>query len=105
MFEGFDLNSMSKMMEQMQEKAKELETKTKETTLTAKGGGGMVQVSANGGGEIIDITIDDSLMDDKESLQILLISTINDLLKSVEENKKSQALNMLGGINPFGDIK
>ncbi len=102
MFEGFDLNSMSKMMEQMQEKAKELEAKTKETILTAKGGGGMVEVSANGAGEIIDITIDDSLMDDKESLQILLISTINDVLKSVEENKKSQALSMLGGLNPFG---
>jgi DNA-binding YbaB/EbfC family protein len=102
MLEGFDFNNMAKMMSEMQAKAKEIEQKTKETILTSKGGGGMVSVSANGAGEIVDITIDDSLMDDKESLQILLISTINDLLKSVENNKSSQMLNIFGGVNPFG---
>jgi len=102
MFEGFDLKNMGKMMEQMQEKAKELEEKSKETVLTAKGGGGLVIVSANGLGEILDITLDDSLMEDRESLQILLIVTVNDVLKMVEDNKKSQAMGVLGGLNPFG---
>jgi len=102
MFEGLDLGNMGKMMEQMQAKAQELQEKSKETILTANGGGGMVEVSANGVGEIIDITIDDSLMEDKESLQILLISTLNDVLKMVEDNRKSQAMGMLGGLNPFG---
>lgn len=103
MFEGLDLGNMGKMVEELQAKAKELEEKSKETILTAKGGGGMVKVSANGSGEIIDITIDDSLMEDKESLQILLISTVNDVVKMIEDNKKSQAMGMLGGINPFGN--
>ena len=102
MFEGLDLKNMGKMMEQMQAKAQELQEKSREMILTAKGGGGMVQVSANGMGEIIDITIDDSLMEDRESLQILLISTINDVLKMVEDNKKAQAMGMFGGMNPFG---
>jgi DNA-binding YbaB/EbfC family protein len=102
MFEKFDFNNVTKLMEEMQEKAKEIEERSKETVLTSKGGGGMIEISANGAGEIIDIVIDDSLMEDKESLQILLISTVNELLKSVEENRKSQALNVLGGINPFG---
>ncbi len=101
MFEGLDLKNMGKMMEQMQQKAQEIQEKSKETILTAHGGGGMVEVQANGMGEIVDINIDDSLLEDKESLQILLISTINEVLKSVEENKKSQALGMLGGMNPF----
>ena len=52
---------------------------------------------------MIDITIDDSLLEDKESLQILLIGTINDALKMVEDNKKSQAMGMFGGLNPFGN--
>jgi len=102
MFEGFDLNKMQDMLKDVQQKAKELEEQTKSVTLTAKGGGGMVEVSANGAGEIIDVNIDDSLLEDKDSLQILLISTINDVLKMVEENKKSQALNMFGSLNPFG---
>jgi DNA-binding protein YbaB len=45
--------------------------------------------------------IDDSLMDDKESLQILIISVVNDVTKMVEDNKKSQAMDMMGGMNPF----
>jgi DNA-binding YbaB/EbfC family protein len=102
MFEGLDLGKMNEMMQQMQEKAKELEENAKSVELTAKAGGGMVEVRANGAGEIIDLNIDDSLLEDKESLQILLISAINDVNKMVEDNKKSQAMGMLGGLNPFG---
>jgi len=40
--------------------------------LTAKAGGGMVKVSANGMGEIIDITIDDSLLEDRGVLSQIL---------------------------------
>ena len=50
---------------------------------------------------IIDITIDDSLLEDKESLQILLISAINDVFKSVESNRKNMAMGMLGNLENF----
>ena len=102
MFEGLDLGNMGKMLEQMQEKAKTLQEEAKNIELTAKSGGGLVVVKANGVGEIVDVTIDDSLLEDKESLQILLISAMNDVIKMVEDNKKSQALGMMGGFNPFG---
>lgn len=101
MFEGLDLGNMGKMLEQMQEKAKAFQEEAKHIELTAKSGGGLVVVKANGAGEIIDVEIDDSLLEDKESLQILLISAINDVIKMVEDNKKSQALGMIGGLNPF----
>ncbi len=99
---GFDMGKMAEMMTQMQEKAQALQEQAKQVELSAKAGGGMVEVRANGAGEIIDINIDDSLLEDKESLQILLISAINDVNKMVEDNKKSQAMGMLGGMNPFG---
>jgi DNA-binding YbaB/EbfC family protein len=102
MFGNFDLNKMQDMLKGVQEQAKKIEEELKNTKLTARGGGGMVEVTANGAGEIIDINIDDSLLSDKDSLQILLISTINDAIKMAEDNKKSRALNMFGGINPFG---
>ncbi len=102
MFEGLDLKNMGKMMEQMQEKATQMQEQSKQVQLTAKGGGGLIEVTANGMGEIIDITIDDTLLADKASLQILLISTINDVMQMVEDNKKSQAMGMFGGLNPFG---
>lgn len=102
MFEGLDMSKMGAMMEELQSKAKEMEEQSKNITMTAKAGGGMVEVTANGANEIIDITVDDSLLDDKSSLQILLMSAVNDVLKMVEDNKKSQAMGMMGSMNPFG---
>lgn len=105
MFEGLDMSKMGQMLEEMQSKAKEMEEQAKSVVLTAKAGGGMVEVSANGAGEVVDISIDDSLLEDKESLQILLISAMNDVTKMVDDNKKSQAMGMMGGLNPFGMMK
>jgi len=102
MFEGIDMGKMSEMIGQMQEKAKELQEQTKNVEFTAKAGGGLIELTANGAGEVIDLNIDDSLLDDKESLQILLISAMNDINKMTEDNKKSQAMGMMGGMNPFG---
>ncbi|WP_456389201.1 YbaB/EbfC family nucleoid-associated protein [Hydrogenimonas sp.] len=102
MFEGMDMGGLQKMLEEVQKKAKEFEEKSESVEFTAKSGGGLVKVTANGKGEIIDIDIDDSLLEDKEALQILLISAINDVLKMAEQNKKSAAMNMFGGgFNPF----
>jgi len=103
MFEGLDLGSMGKMMEQMQEKAKEMQEQAKNVQFTAKAGGGLVELTANGAGEVIDLNIDGSLLEDKESLQILLISAMNEVNKMAEENKKSQAIGMMGEMNPFGN--
>jgi len=99
------MSKMGKMMEQLQEQAAKLQEEVKSIRLKAKGGGGMVEIEASGEGEIIDISIDDSLLEDKESLQILLISTINDINKMVEDNKKSQAMGMFGGLGDLGAFK
>ncbi|CAA6827465.1 MAG: FIG000557: hypothetical protein co-occurring with RecR [uncultured Sulfurovum sp.] len=102
MFENMDMSKMADMMKELQSKAQEMEEQSKNVSMTAKAGGGMVEVTANGANQITDITIHDSLMDDKSALQILLMSATNEVLKMVEDNKKSQAMGMMGGMNPFG---
>ncbi|CAA6812861.1 MAG: FIG000557: hypothetical protein co-occurring with RecR [uncultured Sulfurovum sp.] len=102
MFEGMDMSKMADMMKDLQSKAQEMEEQSKNISMTAKAGGGMVEVTANGANEITDITIHESLMDDKSSLQILLMSATNEVLRMVDANKKSQAMGMMGGMNPFG---
>lgn len=97
----FDPSKINEMLTQLQDKAKEMEEKSQSATFTAKSGGGLVSVTMSGAGEVLDVSFDDSLLEDKESLQILLISAINDVYKSVEENKKSLAFGMLGGMSPF----
>ncbi|MDD5406440.1 MAG: YbaB/EbfC family nucleoid-associated protein [Sulfurovaceae bacterium] len=102
MFKGFDISKMSQMMASMQEDMKRLQEDAKNKEFTVRVGGGMVNVTINGNAEVLDISIDDSLLGDKESLQILLISAMNDAYKMVEDDKKAQAAQMMGGINPFG---
>lgn len=100
-----NLGDMGKMLEGMQENANKLQAELESKVFKVKSGGGMVEVTINGKGEVIDINIDDSLLDDKDSLQILLIGAINDANKMVEDNKQNSALGMLGGMggaNPFG---
>lgn len=97
-----NMGDMSKLLEGMQEQAQKMEAELESKEFTVKTGGGMVAVTISGKGEIIDLMIDDSLLEDKESLQILLIAAVNDANKMVEDNKKSSAMGMLGGMNPFG---
>ena len=92
MLENLDLNGM---IQQLQEGMKAQSDKT----YTATSGGGMVEVSVNGDFEVIDMNIDNSLLEDKSSLQILLIVAINDAIKMAIEDKKSQAMNMFAGLN------
>ncbi|EPP1573707.1 YbaB/EbfC DNA-binding family protein [Campylobacter lari] len=98
MFENMDFSKMGELLTKAQEKANELEQEALKKEFSAKSGGGLVKVSANGKGEIIDISIDDSLLEDKESMQILLIAAINDVMKMVEQNKKSMASNLFSGM-------
>ncbi len=95
MFGNIDLNEM---MKKLQEQIQESDNKT----YTAKSGGGLVEATVNGKFEVVDLKIDDSLLEDKESLQILLMSAINDAIKMALEDKKQQALNMFGGLNIGG---
>ena len=98
-----DLNGLGlgEMFGDLQAKAKELQEENETKLYTTKSGGGMVSVQINGNTEIIDIEIDDELLEDKESLQILLMSAINDAVKMAEDGKKNMAMDMIGGMNPF----
>ena len=92
MFGNIDLNEM---MKKLQESLEEQNNKT----YTAKSGGGLVEATVNGQFEVVDLKIDDTLLEDKESLQILVMSAVNDAIKMAVEDKKAQALNMFGGLN------
>ena len=103
MFEG--LGDVTKMLQGFEENAQKLKDELASKTFSVKSGGGMIELTLNGNGEVIDLNIDDELLSDKESLQILLIGAINDANKMVQQNQQQSALGMLGGVNPFGGMK
>ncbi len=95
MFEN--MGDLSKMLQGFEENAQKLKEDLANKTFSVKTGGGMVELTLNGNGEVIDLNIDDELLGDKESLQILLIGAINDANKMVQQNQQQSALGMLGG--------
>ena len=100
-----NMGDMAKMLEGMQGNVAKLKEELESKTFSVKTGGGMIEVNINGRGEIIDLNIDDSLLSDKDSLQILLIGAINDAYAMVQKNQENSAMGMLGGMggtNPFG---
>jgi len=105
MFEGMDFSKMGEILQKAQDDAKKMQDESAKKEFTTRSGGGLVNVTASGAGEIIDISVDDSLLEDKDSMQILLISAVNDVLHMVEEDKKLAASKMMGsfgGMPGFG---
>jgi DNA-binding YbaB/EbfC family protein len=103
-----NIGDMGKMLEGMQEHAAKLQEELESKTYTVKSGGGMITLTLNGKGEVLDLSIDDELLSDKDSLQILLIGAMNDANKMVQQNQQQSAMGMLGGLggmNPFGGNK
>jgi DNA-binding YbaB/EbfC family protein len=103
-----DMGDLSKMLEGFEQNAQKLKEQLASKTFSVKSGGGMIELTLNGNGEVIDLNIDDELLNDKDSLQILLIGAINDANKMVQQNQQQSALGMLGGmggVNPFGGMK
>ena len=91
------LKQAQKMQENMQKMQEELETKEVEASV----GGGAVTVKVNGKKEVIDITINPEVVDpeDIEMLQDLVLSAVNEALRSVDDMQSSQMNKVTGGMN------
>ncbi len=91
------LKQAQKMQNDMQKMQEELESKEIETSV----GGGAVTVKVNGKKEVIDIQIKPEVVDpdDIEMLQDLVLSAVNEALRSVDDMQSSQMNKLTGGMN------
>ncbi len=91
------LKQAQKMQENMQKMQSELEAKEIETSV----GGGAVTVKVNGKKEIVDINIKPEVVDpdDIEMLQDLIISAVNEALRSIDDMQSNQMSKITGGMN------
>ncbi|MEG2789886.1 MAG: YbaB/EbfC family nucleoid-associated protein [Romboutsia sp.] len=91
------LKQAQKMQENMQKMQSELETKEVEASV----GGGAVTVKVNGKKEVLDITIKPEVVDpdDIEMLQDLVLSAVNEALRSVDDMQAAQMSKATGGMN------
>jgi nucleoid-associated protein EbfC len=98
---GANMNNMlkqaQKLQKQMEDKQKELESKTYEAAV----GGGAVIAYANGKKQLLDIKIKPEVVDpdDVEMLQDLILTAVNEVLGKAEAESAAEMGKMTGGMN------
>ncbi len=89
------MKQAQKMQRQMEEQAKELESKE----FTATSGGGAVEVKVSGKREIVSVKLQEEVVDpdDIEMLEDLIVAATNEALRQVEEASGSAMSKLTGG--------
>ena len=95
-----NLGQMMKQAQQMQAKMAELQEKLAVAEMTGVAGGGLVQVTMNGKGELRTVKIDPGLLapDDVEVLEDLIVAAANDAKAKVESHVAEEMQKLTGGI-------
>ncbi len=101
MFED-DMVSMIQKAKKMQEDMQIAQEEIKSTSCQGESGSGAVKITLNGEYRASNIQIDESLLTDKEILEDLIMTALNDASSQVSEISKAKLKNVTGGINlPF----
>jgi DNA-binding YbaB/EbfC family protein len=95
-----NLGQMMKQAQEMQARMAELQAKLDTVELTGASGGGMVQVTLNGKGEMKKLKLDKSLVDpnDTEVLEDLILAAFNDAKARVEAHVAEEMSKLTGGL-------
>ena len=85
----------------MQAKMAEIQEQLANKTITGSAGGGMVNVTVNGRGDVISIAIEEALLsvEEKEMLQDLIVAATNDGLRKAKELGKQEMQQLTGGLS------
>lgn len=96
------MKQAQKMQRQMEENAKEMETKE----FTAAAGGGAVEVTVSGKREIVKVKLKEEVVDpeDVEMLEDLIVAAANEALRKVEEESTQAMSKLTGGMGGLGGL-
>ena len=84
------------MQRQMEEQAKEMETKE----FSATAGGGAVEVTVSGSKKILKVKLDEEVVDpdDVEMLEDMILTAVNDGMKQIDELTEKEMAKVTGGM-------
>ena len=102
-----NLGQMMKQAQQMQAKMAEMQAQLEQIEMTGSSGGGMVQVTLGGKGDMKRIKIDKSLVDPNETevLEDLVVAAFNDAKGRVEAHVAEEMSKLTGGLQLPGGMK
>ncbi|HEY0115245.1 MAG TPA: YbaB/EbfC family nucleoid-associated protein, partial [Allosphingosinicella sp.] len=92
------IEEIMKMAQDAQTKLMEEQAKLEKIEVEGAAGGGMVKVRASAKGRVLAVTIDDSLMGDKQMLEDLVAAAFNDARNKAEAAGAESMSNAMGGL-------
>jgi DNA-binding YbaB/EbfC family protein len=95
-----NLGQMMKQAQKLQEKMGELQAQLASAEMTGAAGGGMVQVTLTGKGEVRRVKIDPTLIDpaEVEVLEDLIVAACNDARSKVDAYMQERMAELTGGL-------
>ena len=95
-----NIGNMMKQAQEMQKKIAEVQERLESIEVEGVSGGGMVKVVSSAKGNIKSISLDPSLMNEKEKdiTEDLIVAAINDAKKKAEEATQEEMKNVTGGL-------
>ncbi|MBX3686928.1 MAG: YbaB/EbfC family nucleoid-associated protein [Rhodocyclaceae bacterium] len=90
---------LMKQAQQMQENMKKMQDALAEIEVEGQSGAGMVKVQMTCKHDVRRVTIDPSVMDDKEMLEDLLAAAVNDAVRRVEATTQEKMAGFTSGLN------
>jgi len=96
-----DFTKIMEQAQQMQQKMKQIQSDLAKKTIVGSAGGGMVQVTMNGQGDVLSVEIEKLLInpDEAQMLQDLIVAATNDGLRRVKELSKNELGGLTGGLD------
>lgn len=95
---------MMQKAQKIQEDMQKAQAEIKYLKATGKAAGGAVQISINGEHQATDIKIDEGVMNDKDMLEDLILTAINDANKQIADASAAKMKNVTGDIKLPGGM-
>ncbi len=95
-----NFGQMMKQAQEMQTRMAELQSRLEQVEISGASGGGMVQVTLNGKGELKKVKLDKSLIDPNEIevLEDLIVAAFGDAKARVESHVAEEMGKLTGGL-------
>jgi DNA-binding YbaB/EbfC family protein len=90
-----------KNMQQLQDKMNLMRNELEKITATGSAGAGFVEITLNGKFEVVNITIDKSVIDPEDpiTLQTLIASAFNTASSNIQATLQKKSMDLASGLN------
>jgi DNA-binding YbaB/EbfC family protein len=93
-----DLKGLLETAQRIQSEVARVREELAQKTVTAETGGGLCRCTANGRGEVLSVTVDDTIVGDRKMIEDLIVGAVNLALERARETAEAEMARVTGGL-------